>query len=230
MRSSPLDELPIPIAGLAAFGVAGALVGVRGVVHPEVTALVLAATVVLFGRIGGRAAGVSAAVFAALSFDFLHTRPYLSLKIANANDLLITALLLVVGIVVGGMAGTGRAQSGGLQRVLDVARHGQPEDVHLTVRAELLGLLGLRDCWFTTDPVPLPVLGARGELVTSRLRYTRDGFELPRDGIAIEVAAFGRTHGYLICYPTAGVGATPEARRAAVELANVLGIAMSDAA
>ena len=36
-----------------------------------------------------------------MSFDFFHTRPYGLLKIADANDLVTTLLLLVVGLVMG---------------------------------------------------------------------------------------------------------------------------------
>lgn len=237
MRSSLLDDIALPLGGLASFAVAGALVGVRGEIRPEVTALTLAAIVALAGRLGGRAAGVTAAVVAALSFDFMHTKPYLSLKIANTDDILTTILLLVVGLIVGGLAAradadrrrarAAKADPGWLARVLDVARTSSPEDVQLSVRAELLGLLELHDCWFTTDTVLLPMLGVHGELNMPELRYTHEGFELPRDGVAIEVASYGKTYGYLVCLPTAGVGTSLERRRVAVELANVFGLAMS---
>ena len=237
MRRTFASDLVVPLGGLTSFAVSGALVGVRGEIHPEVTALTLAAVVALAGRLGGRAAGATAAVVAALSFDFMHTKPYLSLKIANTDDILTTVLLLLVGLIVGGLATSAdadkrrvrdaKADPGGLGRVLDVARTSSPEDVQLSVRAELLGLLELHDCWFTTDTVLLPMLGIHGELNMAGLRYTHDGFELPRDGVAIEVASYGKTYGYLVCLPTAGVGTSLEQRRVAVELANVLGLAMS---
>lgn len=236
MRSSLTDDLALPLGGLASLGTAGLLVGVRGEIAPAVTALVLAAVVALTGRVGGRAAGVTAAIVAALSFDFMHTKPYLSLKIANRNDILITVLLLVVGLIVGGLAAradrdrrrahSARLDPGGLERVLHVARTSDTDDVQLAVRAELIGMMSLQDCWFTTDAVLLPTLGEHGELTTPTLRYTHDGFELPREGIAIEVATSGTTYGYLVCRPTPGEGVSLEKRRVAVELANVLGLAL----
>lgn len=237
MASSFQDDLAIPLGGLTSLGVAGLLVGVRGEIRPEVTALVLAAIVALAGRLGGRRAGIVSAVVAAMSFDFMHTKPYLSLKIADGSDVLITILLLIVGLIVGGLAAradrderqvhAARTEPGRLERVLHVARTGTPDDVRLAVHAELLGLLHLQDCWFTADAVELPLLGDRGELTTSDFRFTHDGFELPRGGIAIEVASYGRTFGYLVCQPTPGAGVNLERRRLAVELANVLGLAMS---
>src|ERR1700749_127217 len=89
------------IAPLVTFGVASALVLVRGEVQPSVIAVALAATVALCGRFGGREGGVAGGRRAAASFDFLHTKPYLSLKIANGSDLLLTILLLGVGLIVG---------------------------------------------------------------------------------------------------------------------------------
>lgn len=236
MRSSRIDELALPLGGIATLGTAGLLVGVRGEIAPAVTALVLAAVVALTGRVGGRAAGITSAVVAALSFDFMHTKPYLSLKISDTNDILITLLLLVVGLIVGGLASRAdrdrrRAQAahldpGGLERVLHVARTSDTDDVQLAVRAELIGLMDLQDCWFTTDLVVLPMLGEHGELTTPILHYTHEGFELPRGGVAIEVATSGTTYGYLVCRPTAGAGVSLEKRRVAVDLANVLGLAM----
>lgn len=236
MGSSVVDDLALPLGGLATIGVAGLLVGVRGEIDPAITALVLAVVVALSGRFGGRAAGVTAAVVAAASFDFMHTKPYLSLKISDATDILITVLLLIVGLIVGGLAaraGRDRRRAyaalndpNGLERVLHIARTSSADDVQMAVRAELLGMMNLQDCWFTTDAVLLPKLTDRGALEASELRYTHDGFELPRTGIAIEVAAYGQRCGYLVCQPTPGAGVSLEKRRVAVELANVLGLAL----
>jgi K+-sensing histidine kinase KdpD len=88
------------LAALASLAVATGLTGVRGHVHPEVVAVALAVVVAAAARVGGRVAGSTAALVSALSFDFFHTRPYLSLKIDNTTDLLVMVLLLVVGLVV----------------------------------------------------------------------------------------------------------------------------------
>jgi hypothetical protein len=236
VRDDATTEVGAALAPLGTFAVAGALVGARGEVRPEVVALALAATVALGGRFGGRRGGVAAALVAALSFDFMHTRPYLSLKIDNGNDVLITILLLAVGLVVGGLAGQAtddhrRARTGanrdGLNRVLAMARDGAPDDVELAVKAELLGVLGLRDCWFTKDLVALPVIGPFGELDLPVKRFTHQGFELPEEGVAVLVAAYGRTFGHLVGQTTRGVGVSIDARQAAAALGEVLGMAMA---
>jgi hypothetical protein len=229
-------EVAAALGPLATFAVAGALVGVRGEIRPEVTALALAAVVALSGRYGGRAGGIASALMAALAFDFMHTKPYLSLKISSGDDILITLLLLVVGVVVGGLSGQAsedrrrahnRANPGGLDRVLAIARDSGPEDVELAVRAEVLSVLKLRDCWFTADAVSLPVVGPWGELELEVKRFTYDGFELPEQGVAVPVAAYGRTFGHLVCQTTPGAGVSIEARQVAASLGEVLGMAMS---
>ncbi len=143
------------IAPLVTFGVAAALVLVRGEVQPSVIAVALAATVALCGRFGGREGGVAAALMAAASFDFLHTKPYLSLKIANGSDLLLTILLLGVGLLVGGLAGQAAddhrrardtSEQDRLRPVLAIVSDGETDDAEAAVRAELLGLLSLRSC------------------------------------------------------------------------------------
>ena len=238
MRANEDTEVAVAaaIAPLFTFAVAAALVGVRGEVRPEITAVALAVTVALGARFGGRGGGVGSALMAAVSFDFMHTRPYLSLKIANSDDLLLTILLLVVGLIVGGLAGTAaedrrRARARNtplhLTRVLSQARDAEPDDIQLAVKAELLGLLGLRDCWFTPDSVSLPVLGSRGELDVPIKRFARGGFELPDEGVAVLVAAYGHRFGYLVCQTTRGVGVSAEARDTAAALGEVLGLAMS---
>src|SRR5439155_1372048 len=67
-------------------------------------ALVLVLFVLLGAIIGGRRAGYLVAIVAAMSFDFLHTRPYGSLKIADGKDILTLVLLVAVGMIIGEIA------------------------------------------------------------------------------------------------------------------------------
>ena len=67
--------------------------------------LVLVVVVVVAAVTGGRVAGAVAAITAALSFDFFHTTPYLSLTMDSSDDVETTVLLLIVGVVVGTIAG-----------------------------------------------------------------------------------------------------------------------------
>src|SRR5262245_47616205 len=93
--------IDIGLGGLAPILVAAALVAVRGDVQNANIALILAVVVVLAGAFGGRVAGMVAGVMAAVSFDFFHTKPYLSLVIHDADDVEMTILLLVLGFVAG---------------------------------------------------------------------------------------------------------------------------------
>ena len=230
------NDVAAALAPLITFAVAGALVGVRGEVRPEVVALALALTVVGGGWWGGRLGGITSALMAALSFDFMHTRPYLSLKIADGSDVLVTVLLLVVGLAVGTISGQAavqrrraraRSHPAGLTRVLALARDTTPDDVELAVKAELLTVLRLRDCWFTADPVALPEIGPWGELDLEVKRFTHDGFELPEAGVAVPVTAYGRRYGTLVGRTTPGAGVSIEDRAAAAALGEVLGMALS---
>ena len=228
--------IAVPLVSLATLGIAGLLVSVRGEVHPEVTALVLATTVALGARIGGRAAGIASSLIAALSFDFFHTRPYLSLKINDGNDVLATVLLLAVGLVVGGLSARAQAdrrtvraiggQGAVLRRVLTVAGDGDAEDVELAVRAELLELLRLSDCQYRAERTDLPTLGSAGQLTDPQLRYHDEGFELPKPQFAIPVDGFGQHFGQLVCVPLPDIGIDISNRRTAVALAEVLGLVL----
>jgi len=232
-------SLIVPLAGLAPLAVAAAMVSVRGEVEPEITVLVLALTVALGARFGGRPAGVIAALMAALSFDFFHTQPYLSLTISDSEDILSTILLLAVGLVVGGLSAraeenrreaiTVGSDEAAVRRVLRVAAAGDPEDVQTAIRAAMTDLLVLQDCWFTTEPVTVDVLGPNGELPGAQLRYQDEGFELPAEGFAIPVDGRGRTYGHFVCTPVRGVGVHVVNRRTAVALTEILALVLKPA-
>jgi hypothetical protein len=229
--------IAVPLGAFAAFVVGGALVGLRGAVSQSVVALALGIAVALAGRFLGRAGGVAAALSAGLIFDFAHTRPYLSLKIADGTDVLATVALVGLGLIVGGLAaalGTtrdriadGRTDAASLARVLRVAGSSVPEDVELSVRAELLGLLPLQECWFTPASVPLPDLGPDGSLPGPIFRMRPGGFELPPAGFVVPVEAHGERLGSVVCVPATGVGVAAERCRSAVALGRVLGLAIA---
>jgi hypothetical protein len=237
-QSQPVDDTSgiAALGALVTFGVGASLVGVRGELRPEIVVLALALSVVVAGRWGGRAGGVAAAVMAATSFDFFFTKPYLSLKIASSNDVAVTAALLAVGLVAGGLSARARRDHrlamsreldvDAIRRLLDVAGECPVEDVELAVRAELLKLLELAECAFTRDPVSLPALGATGALPRIPLIHRRDGFQLPEHGVTIPVTAAGQQLGSLVCTPVPGVGIGLSRRRTAVAAAHILGLAM----
>src|SRR3954466_832282 len=84
------------LGALGSLFTAAALVGIRADIVNVNVALILVIFVLLAAVTGGRAAGAAAAMVAGISYDFFHTRPYNSLKISDANDVLTTLLLVAV--------------------------------------------------------------------------------------------------------------------------------------
>jgi hypothetical protein len=225
------------IAALAAITVGAALVVIRGEVDNSVTVLVLAAVVCAAGALGGLRAGISAAVFAALSFNFFHTQPYLSLRIHDADDVLTTATLMVVGAIAGVTSSVAhrrqeratefRSEAASIERIADLLAIGTTaEDLETAVRAELLSVLGLQACRYELRPGPGAELGRRGELPDAVRVYRDGGFELPDAGLVIPVLGRGTPLGYLNCTPTPRTPVSIGRRRAAVTLADLLGAAL----
>lgn len=227
------------LAAIAGIGVAALLVVIRGSVDNSVTVLVLAAVVSLCGALGGWRAGLAGAVAAAVSFNFFHTRPYLSLRIHDADDILTAATLLIVGVIAGltsSVAHRRRQQVvathdelAAIERVADlVATSNDPADVETAVRAELLSLLGLSACSVeATLEEGMPSLGRGGALADAARVYHDGGFELPATGVAIPVLRTGSVVGHLVCTPAPGVAVSVARRRAAVTLADLLGMSLA---
>jgi K+-sensing histidine kinase KdpD len=162
------SAVALAIAGLGPLVVAAALVSVRGHLVNVNVALILVVVVVLAAVSGGRAAGALAAVMAALSYEFFFTKPYLSLRISDGEDIVTTVLLLAIGLVVGELVVIGRrnrqaagqAQEGisRLHRVAELAAGGaRAEDLILVVESELEELLELDDCTYDVAPFGSPV-------------------------------------------------------------------------
>jgi K+-sensing histidine kinase KdpD len=216
-----------------------ALVPLRDVIDNANIALALVLVIVLCGFYGGRWAGAGAAIGAALSFDFFHTQPYLELRIKSSDDVVTTLLLLAIGLVVGQVAVMARRRKRvAIQRHSEVervwrvaelaARGGETADVTSAVRAELLSLLHLSDCTFTTETHPsLPIMHAKGNVPDTDLRYQEDGFELPREGFAIPVHLGDQVFGHLACVPLPNIGVSDGQRHVAVVLADQLALAIA---
>ena len=224
------------VGGIAPVFVAGLLVGVRDDVQNANIALVLVVVVVLAAAIGGRRAGIWAAVVAALSFDFFHTVPYLRLQIDTADDMETTALLLVVALVVAQIgAGGRRAEASAaashndiwrIHRVAEQAARGsESSDVIVAAQEELTGLLTLRSCRFEAQPCSsaLPRLERSGFIDTRVFQLRDDAFELPAEGVELPVYGRGQPLGRFVLDPTPGVGVPLERRVVAVALADQIG-------
>ena len=231
------------VGGLGALFAAAVLVPVRSSIGTANAALVLVLFVLVGAVIGGRSAGVASAVIAAMAFDFLHTKPYGSLKIADGRDILTAVLLVVVGIVIGEITlRADRIRAAGLRRgsgvkrihrVAQLAAEGlSAEDVILAVTAELTDTLHLRNCWFERAPFlgTLDAIDDAGALTSHEFRYTPTGFELPRDGVEIPVRSGAKLIGRFVLLPTPGVGVSVEERLVALALADQVGIVLGRAA
>jgi len=237
--------IDIALGGLAPILVGAALVAVRGHVEPANIALVLGIIVVAAGTLGGRAAGAVAALTAAASYDFFHTKPYLSLLIHDADDVEMTVLLLVLGLISGQLAWqarvTARQRDGGrggldqIRRLADqVARGEESADVIAAARAELIELFELVECQFEAAPfrdrLDLPQLERNGVVDHRRYRMRPGGdleVELPAEGIVLPVLSRGQIVGRFILDFGPGSGATLEQRVVAIALADQVGASLA---
>lgn len=242
--ASQRDETSAAAAfgALSLIALAAVLVAVRGHVDDAVVALVLGCGVAIAGQVGGRRAGVASAIAAAVGFNFFHTRPYLSLRVHDADDVWTTGTLLVVGLVTGfgsDLAGRWRRRArraddelGALERFIDVTIDGSRDAVVASATDEVRRLLGLSDCRYVDGPVPdgITVVSRRGALPDSeQLSFSGDGFVLPPGGIAIRVIGGGRQLGALMCTPGRTEGVALDRRRAASTIAAALGTALAHA-
>jgi K+-sensing histidine kinase KdpD len=228
------------LAGLGPILLAACLVPVRDVIDNTDVALGLVLVILAAALTGGRTAGAAAAISSVLAFDFFHTQPYLSLSIASTEDLVTTALLLPIGLLVGTVAArarrarraamTSQDQLHRVHRLAELTAAGEESTLVLEqAQRELIELLGLTDARFEAPPysdADLPVVERTGAVITDHHRYTLDGFELPAGGVVLPVLARGRPVGRFVLVPRAGTGVSLERRIVAVALADQAGAAL----
>ena len=175
-----------------------------------------------------------------MSFDFFFTHPYQSLKIDSSDDVLTTVLLLVIGLLVAEIVTYSRRhrrssehrgdEIARLHRVAElVASDSDAEDVVLSVQAELIGLLSLRDCRFERAPFPseLPTLERNGSIAGDHRHWIGGEYTLPSQGAEIPVLGRGKVFGRLVLVPDLTVGVSIEERIVAVALSDQLGAAFA---
>lgn len=232
------------IGTLGALFVASALVGIRGEIANVNVALILVLVVLAAASVGGRTAGAMSGLVAATSFDFFHTRPYGLLKIARADDLVTTLLLLTVGLVMGEVVQRSerfkdrmkddQRQLRRLHRVAKLAASGEQDerDLVLSISAELMDTLRLEECRFEPPPFlsELPSLAADGSIPGSFRRLGRRGFALPGGGVELRVVGPNGIVGRFVLQATQGVTVSSERLLVAVALAHALGLALAPAA
>lgn len=181
------------------------------------------------------------AVAAVLSFNFFHTRPYLSLAIDSRDDIETTVLLLIAAGVVGTIGSTGRSAQRRIgsassavhriHRVAEAAVSGRDAaTVIATAQDELSALLGLQECRFEAVPAAadavLARIGRNGAVEGRRdMRFGRSddgrsGFELPAEGVELPVLARAQHIGRFVLVPRPGVPVSLEQRIVAVAKAD----------
>ncbi len=227
-------------AGFAALsiGTAAALVPLRTTLGAANIALIMVLVVVLAASLGGRVGGAIAAVAASISFNFFHTKPYLTVRIDHLRDMATVLLILAVGLAVGEL-GVARARQSATRRShlrsirsLEqvgalVSAGGSAESVWPAVRDGLVSTLGLRSARFDAYVHhPLPVVERDGRVDVNHHRYVGDGFALPEAGVALNVSSDGEFLGQIVLVPDETVGVSREQRRAAVAIADQFAIAL----
>ena len=94
--------LTVSLLGVVAAGALGAaLIPLRASVGQAGIALSLVLVVVAAAAAGGRLAAAITAAGAALTFNLLHTEPYLTFHMSRTTDLVASVLMIVVGVAVG---------------------------------------------------------------------------------------------------------------------------------
>ena len=240
MNDDTSRSLSYGLAGTAAaIAVGGLLVPLRDVIGNTNTALVLVVVIVAAAALGGRLAGAMTAAAACLSFNFFHTRPLYTLRVHSDNDIWTIVLLFVIGLAVGEVAVFARTSRSnavvdrtGLEHLETIGALVAEDQPHAAVwpavRAALLDELRLLDATFESDDdspsSPLAVLERDGHVDVSVMYWTREGMELPREGVVLPVHAGTRSCGRIVLAPSAGRGTTRDQRRVAVALADLLAV------
>jgi K+-sensing histidine kinase KdpD len=210
---------------------------VRDDVGSTNVALLLAVIVVVAG-LSGRLAGVTTSLTAAACFNFFHTAPFHSLRIADGRDVTTVCLLACIGVIVSAIGEWRRRTRDASERRLhgvraleevaaSLAVDDATDDVWTTVRRVLVDELHLADCRFEPGPsTGHVVLPRSGALVARSMTATAQGFAMPAEGLAIPVVAGGATAGHIVMIPAPHTGSTHDSRRLAIALADQYAVAL----
>ena len=237
----------VAAAVVTPLAVAAVLAPLRDAVTAATDVLVLVAVVVIFSATGLRAAGLAAALSAAVWFDFFLTEPYLSFAINDANDLEAAVLLLVIGGIVTETALWGQRQEAALSREtgyvdgvlataesVAVSEHSR-EEVARMISQRICEVLDLDTCSFepggTADSLA-PTLHHDGSVTRGggTVDVAREG--LPVDSVVVlPVRTGGQVRGRFLLTAASHVARpTVQQRRVAVLLADQLAGALSEPA
>jgi K+-sensing histidine kinase KdpD len=216
----------------------------RSGVSTTSAALVLVLCVVVAGTSGQRVAALLAAVSGGISFDYFLTRPYHSLVMSDPDDVEVTLLLIVIGVIVTeatmwGLRQESRAarRSGYLDGALRAAENAHSPDMPTTTlvrftAAQIAEVLGVSSCRFVMGPVH----DARLARLDHEGQVTRNGrvLDVEREGLpvdeetALEVHRGPETLGHFVITSASALAyPTEEQRRVAVLLADQVSLGLS---
>jgi K+-sensing histidine kinase KdpD len=203
-------------------------------------ALVLVVVTVAIASTGSRIRAFATAIVAAVSFDFLLTRPYGSFRISRSADITTEVLFVVVGLLVGELAARGRRDRAAaalgrheIARLHDLSQriaHGEdPDFILIAVAAELRELLSLQDCRFVREqPSGKGAwIAEDGTVRLNPLRWPSGTAGLPTQHVELAVRGGGEVVGTFILTPTPTTPISHEQCVVAVALADQLGATMA---
>jgi K+-sensing histidine kinase KdpD len=255
MRRTGIDGQGVAWA-VGAF-VASLLIGLlvepfRGTIGLENVVILYLLVVVAAAAIGGRAAGIVAALSAALAYDYFLTTPYHTLIIDSLAQVITVALLVATGIVVS-VGGRVRRRSAAvaqahadairlLHRVTETAAAGgavdrvAAEGLQRLLGARRVGILRRSPAGFAVtvdigdrqaplDLEALTHLDREGRIPPGHHRVLDGTMVLPLEGVALDLVARQRPVGYLVVIPGRDAPADRTTRLAVAAIANELAIA-----
>jgi K+-sensing histidine kinase KdpD len=234
MTTSKAERASIVIGPLAALVVSASTSSVRDQVGATNVGIALAIIVVL-AALTGRVAGLLTAAVAAISFNFFHTQPYHSLRVHESRDVVIIALLLVLGFVVSDITAWRRRRDAiafrhgtaaeAPQRITEMLQSPQPVGaVWPAIATMIMDQLTLADVSFVPGShTDLPLISRTGALHAG----VDDGFVLPSHGAAMPIVSGNNTLGHLVLRPQQGITSLWVERRVVVALADHLTIALT---
>jgi hypothetical protein len=229
------------VGGFGVLAVAALLSGVREQVGQTNVALVFVLLVVACAALGGRLAGGTTAIMAALTFNFFFTKPYLTLRITARDDIVRTVLLLLVGLLVGELTVLSkrrqttthetRQSSSHLHHAVTMVRDGSPLDrLWPEVQQGIIDALGAAECRFERVDMAGITLPELSDAVSSAkaLTYGPGGFHLPADGLQLTVGDMQNPSGRIVVLGSDNRGRSILHRSTAATLADILALGMRD--
>jgi hypothetical protein len=238
LRDGDDGSLAAALGMLGVLALALALVAVREIGTANV-ALLLSGVVMAACAAGGRRAGGATAVVAAVSFNFFHTRPYLSLDMDHGRDVLTLVLMVLLGLAAGEIARQGRLAvldarhtRQALHRLGDmaeIAAHGGVTD-EVVARVEHILAVDLRAAAVRVEvpagPGDLPLVRRTGNVEPAPGHRVSPAVELVDGPVALPITFGAERLGRLVIDPGPGRHLDHEGVATAATAADQLAVAL----